>query len=190
MSVGVKAAAFAVLVRVLLVSFGDELSMDANTGWPPVLAGIAAITMFYGNFAAIAQSSVKRMLAYSSIAHAGYILVGVVAAFRVGDTAVSAVLYYLMAYTVSNALAFGSLIYLGSKGKEAVSYEDLAGVGRRHPACSRSWAFRRRPASSASTTSSAPRSKPEAAWCGSPSSACSRARWARTTTSASSSTCS
>jgi NADH-quinone oxidoreductase subunit N len=134
MSVGVKAAAFAVLVRVLLVSFGDELSMDANTGWPPVLAGIAAITMFYGNFAAIAQSSVKRMLAYSSIAHAGYILVGVVAAFRVGDTAVSAVLYYLMAYTVSNALAFGSLIYLGSKGKEAVSYEDLAGVGRRHPA--------------------------------------------------------
>jgi len=134
MSVGVKAAGFAVLVRVLLVSFGDDLSASAATGWPPVIAGLAAITMIYGNLAAVAQSSVKRMLAYSSIAHAGYILVGVAAAFRVGETAVSAVLYYLMAYTVSNALAFGSLIYMGSRGKEAVSYEDLAGVGRRHPA--------------------------------------------------------
>jgi NADH-quinone oxidoreductase subunit N len=73
------------------------------------------------------------MLAYSSIAHAGYILVGVVAAFRVGETAVSSVLYYLMAYTASNALAFGSLILMGSKDREAVSYEDLAGAGRRHP---------------------------------------------------------
>ncbi len=90
--------------------------------------------MIFGNLAAVAQSSVKRMLAYSSIAHAGYILVGVAASFRAGDAAVSAVLYYLMAYTVSNALAFGSLILMGSRGKEAVSYEDLAGVGRRHPA--------------------------------------------------------
>ncbi len=134
MAVGVKAAAFAVLVRVLLVSFGDDLSASGDTGWPPVLAGLAAVTMIYGNIAAVAQSSVKRMLAYSSIAHAGYILVGVVAAFRVGETAVISVLYYLMAYTVSNALAFGALICLGSRGKEAVSYEDLAGVGRRHPA--------------------------------------------------------
>ena len=134
MSVGVKAAAFAVLVRVLFVSFGDDLSMDANTGWPPALAGLAAITMVVGNLAAVVQTSVKRMLAYSSVAHAGYILVGLVAAFRVGEEAISAVLYYLMAYTVSNALAFGSLILLGSRGKEAVSYEDLAGVGRRHPA--------------------------------------------------------
>jgi NADH-quinone oxidoreductase subunit N len=134
MSVGVKAAAFAILVRVLLVSFGDELSANAATGWPPVIAGLAAVTMIYGNLAAVGQSSVKRMLAYSSIAHAGYILVGVAAAFRVGEAAVSSVLYYLMAYTVSNALAFGSLIYMGSRGKEAVSYEDLAGVGRRHPA--------------------------------------------------------
>ncbi len=133
MSVGVKAAGFAILVRVLLVSFGDDLSANAETGWPPVIAGLAAITMIYGNFAAVGQSSVKRMLAYSSIAHAGYILVGVAAAFRVGEAAVSAVFYYLMAYTVSNALAFGSLIYIGSRGKEAVSFEDLAGVGRRHP---------------------------------------------------------
>jgi NADH-quinone oxidoreductase subunit N len=90
--------------------------------------------MVYGNLAALAQTSVKRMLAYSSVAHAGYILVGLAAAHEVGELAVSAVLYYMAAYTVSNVLAFGSLILMGSKGKEAVSYDDLAGAGRRHPA--------------------------------------------------------
>lgn len=133
MAIVIKTAAFGILVRVLLRAFGDPLSMDGATGWPPVLAGLAALTMVFGNLAAIVQTSVKRMLAYSSIAHAGYLLVGVVSAFRVGETAVSSVLYYLLAYTVSNALAFGALIWVGSKGKEAVSYEDLAGVGRRHP---------------------------------------------------------
>ncbi len=133
MAVVVKAAAFAVMLRVLLVCFGDEISAGAVAGWPPVLAGLAVVTMVYGNIAAVYQSSVKRMLAYSSIAHAGYILIGVVAIFRVQETAVSAVLYYLMAYTVSNVLAFGSLIAMGTRGKESVSYEDLAGAGRRHP---------------------------------------------------------
>lgn len=133
MSVVVKAAAFAVLLRVLIVCFGDPISSGATSGWPPALAVLSVITMVYGNIAAVYQSSVKRMLAYSSIAHAGYILVGVVAIFRVGPTAVSAVLFYLMAYTVSNVLAFGSLIVMGTKGKEAVSYDDLAGAGRRHP---------------------------------------------------------
>ncbi len=134
MAIAVKAAAFAVMVRVLLVGFGDPLSASAETGWPPALAGLAAVTMIFGNIAAIMQSSVKRMLAYSSIAHAGYIMVGVVAAFRVGEQGISSVLFYLMAYTASNALAFGSLILMGSRGREAVSYDDLAGVGRRHPA--------------------------------------------------------
>ena len=133
MSVAVKAAAFAVLVRVLLGIYGDTLSMSAASGWPPAIAGIAAITMVFGNLAAINQSNVKRMLAYSSIAHAGYLLVGVVAAFRNPEAGVSSVLFYLLAYTVSNALAFGSLILMGSRGREVVSYEDLAGVGQRHP---------------------------------------------------------
>jgi NADH-quinone oxidoreductase subunit N len=135
MSVAVKAAAFAVLVRVLLVGFSDALSADFHTGWPAALAGFAAVTMLYGNIAAVYQSSVKRMLAYSSIAHAGYVLIGVVAMFSeaVRVEAVSAVLYYLAAYTVSNVLAFGSLIALGSHGREAVDYQDLAGAGRRHP---------------------------------------------------------
>lgn len=132
MSVVVKSAAFAVMLRVLVVAFGDELLASESSGWPPAVAGLAAFTMVYGNVAAIAQTSVKRMLAYSSIAHAGYVLVGVCAASEV-EAGASSVLYYLLAYTASNVLAFGSLILLGTKGKEAVSYEDLAGVGRRHP---------------------------------------------------------
>ncbi len=133
MSVGVKAAAVAVLVRVLVGAFGDPASMGLYTGWTPVIILLSIATMVYGNLAAIAQSSVKRMLAYSSVAHAGYILVGLAAVHQVGSYAVSAVLYYVAAYTVSNVLAFGSLILMGSKGKEAVSYADLAGAGRRHP---------------------------------------------------------
>lgn len=133
MSVVVKSAAFAVLVRILLVTFGDELSASADTGWPPVIAGLAVLTMVYGNVAAVGQTSVKRMLAYSSIAHAGYILVGIAAALKVGEEALSAVFFYLLAYTVSNAMAFGALVMAGSAGREAVSYEDLAGLGRRHP---------------------------------------------------------
>ncbi len=133
MSVTVKSAAFAVLARVLVGLFGDELSASGSTGWPPVIAGLAALTMVIGNVAAVSQSSVKRMLAYSSIAHAGYALVALCASFRVGEAGVSALLFYLAAYTVSNVLAFGSLILMGSYGKEVVSYDDLAGVGRRHP---------------------------------------------------------
>ncbi len=133
MSVGVKAAAVAVLLRVLVGAFGDPASMGLYTGWTPVIVLLSIATMVYGNLAALAQSSVKRMLAYSSIAHAGYILVGLAAVHEVGSFAVSSVLYYIGAYTVSNVLAFGSLILMGSKGKEAVSYDDLAGAGRRHP---------------------------------------------------------
>jgi NADH-quinone oxidoreductase subunit N len=137
MSVVVKSAAFAVLIRIVLTCFSDELTASMSTGWPGVLAPLAALTMIYGNVAAAQQASVKRMLAYSSIAHAGYILIGVVTLYSpdpgVRTTAVSGILFYLLAYTVSNVLAFGSLIAIGSHGKEAVSYEDLAGVGRRHP---------------------------------------------------------
>jgi len=133
MSVAVKAAAVAVIVRVLVGAFGDPTSMNLYTGWTPIIVLLSVATMVYGNLAAVAQSSVKRMLAYSSIAHAGYIFVGLAAVHQVGSYAVSAVLYYVAAYTVSNVLAFGSLILMGSKGREAVSYDDLAGAGRRHP---------------------------------------------------------
>ncbi len=133
MAMCVKTAAFVVMVRVFLVAFGTAELSSGTSGWPPVLAGLAALTMVFGNLGAVVQTSVKRMLAYSSIAHAGYILIGIVAASKVGETAISAVLFYLAAYTVSNALAFGALIFAGSENREAVSYEDLAGLGRRKP---------------------------------------------------------
>ncbi len=133
MAVAVKAGAFAMMLRVLLTVFGDAQSASWSTGWPPVLAIIAVLTMTVANLIAGRQESVKRMLAYSSIAHAGYLLVGVVAGLRSGD-AVGSVLFYLLTYTASTAGAFGSLILCGRKGAEAVSYEDLAGIGRRHPA--------------------------------------------------------
>jgi NADH-quinone oxidoreductase subunit N len=135
MAVAVKSAAFAMMLRVLLMAFGDSSSASWGTGWPPVLAGIAALTMTVANLVAGRQESVKRMLAYSSIAHAGYVLIGVVATIRQnGSEAEASVLFYLLAYTVSTAGAFGALILTGRKGAEAVSYEDLAGLGRRHPA--------------------------------------------------------
>jgi len=129
----VKSAVFIVMVRVFLVGFASPELTSGTSGWPPIFAALAAVTMVFGNLGAVVQTSVKRMLAYSSIAHAGYILIGIVAAPKVGETAVTAVLYYLAAYTVSNALAFGALVMAGSHNKESVSYEDLAGLGRRHP---------------------------------------------------------
>jgi NADH-quinone oxidoreductase subunit N len=89
--------------------------------------------MTVANLIAGRQQSIKRMLAYSSIAHAGYALVGVVAA-GANPAATGSVLFYLLAYTASTAGAFGALILCGSRGKEAVSYADLAGIGKRHPA--------------------------------------------------------
>jgi len=133
MSVVVKTAAFAVFVRLLLLGFGDHLSASAN-GWPAIVSGLAAVTMVYGNLAAVGQTSVKRMLAYSSIAHAGYLLLGLAAVSKVPTEATSGILYYLAAYTVSNALVLGALIWSGSNGKEVTSFADLAGLGRRHPA--------------------------------------------------------
>lgn len=134
MAVVVKAAVFGVMIRILFTAFGDDALANADSGWPPALMGLAGVTMVVANLAALGQKSVKRMLAYSSISHAGFILMGVVAASRLdGGDGLSSVLFYLAAYTVSNVLAFGSLILVGSYGKEAVSYEDLAGVGRRHP---------------------------------------------------------
>ncbi len=128
MAVAVKAAAFATLLRVLLVSWTSWAS-----GWPPVMAALAAVPMTVANLVAGRQESVKRMLAYSSIAHAGYALVAVTALMRGPTEAAASVLFYLLAYTVSTAGAFGSLILCGSRDREAVSYEDLSGLGKRHP---------------------------------------------------------
>jgi NADH-quinone oxidoreductase subunit N len=141
MAVAVKSAAFAMMLRVLWSAFGDPASMSWGAGWPPLLAALAVLTMTVANLVAGRQASVKRMLAYSSIAHAGYALVGVVAMMKDGTAGQASVMFYLLTYTVSTAGAFGALILCGSRGKEAVSYEDLAGIGKRHPAAALAFSF-------------------------------------------------
>jgi NADH-quinone oxidoreductase subunit N len=122
---GSKVAAFAALIRVLLGSL-----RGAQADWTAVLWGVAVVTMTLGNVVAIAQSNLKRMLAYSSVAHVGYMLVGVVAG---GAFGAGAVLFYLLVYTFTTAGAFGVLAMCQRAGEEATDVGDYAGLARRHP---------------------------------------------------------
>lgn len=140
MAAAVKSAAFAVLLRVLLIGFGDARLMSWGSGWPPALMLLAVLTMTFANLVAGRQESVKRMLAYSSVAHAGYGLVGIAATMG-SSTGAASVLFYMLVYAISTVGAFGALILCGSRGAEAVSFEDLAGIGRRHPAAALVFAF-------------------------------------------------
>jgi len=125
MSTGGKSAAFA----VMLLIFAPGV-MQAAAGLRGILSVIAALSMIVGNVTAISQISIKRMLAYSSIAHAGYMLVGVVAANATGSTGV---LFYLMAYTMMNVGAFGVLSILESKDGQNLTFDDYAGLSAKHP---------------------------------------------------------
>jgi NADH-quinone oxidoreductase subunit N len=125
MAVGVKAAAFAAFGRVFLAALGDVAAQ-----WSGLLALLAALTMTVGNVTAVLQRSVKRMLAYSSIAHAGYALVGIVAATRDGGAALC---FYLAVYAFMTLGAFAVLIALGRRGEPNEDLADWAGVGFRHP---------------------------------------------------------
>ena len=122
---GSKAAAFASLLRVLLTAL-----RGAPLDWPMLMWGMAAITMSVGNVVALAQQNLKRMLAYSSIAHVGYMLVGVVAGGSLGN---GAVLFYLLVYTFTTAGAFGAILLLERDGREAVQLADYGGLATRHP---------------------------------------------------------
>ena len=122
---GSKTAAFAAFMRLLLTSFGM-----ARADWAPMLWALAALTMTLGNVVALAQSNLKRMLAYSSIAHVGYMAVGVVAG---GGAGTSAVLYYLFAYTFTTVGTFGVVALCDRAGEEAVSVSDYAGLARKSP---------------------------------------------------------
>ena len=122
---GSKAAVFAVLVRLLL---SGVRAVQAD--WTAVLWVLAALTMTLGNVVAIAQSNLKRMLAYSSIAHVGYMLVGLAVG---GAAGAGAVLFYLLAYTFTTAGTFGVITLCVRAGEEAVDVRDYAGLGRRHP---------------------------------------------------------
>ena len=174
MSTGVKAAAFAAFARVFLSPL-EPLQAQ----WIPVLSVIAALTMIVGTVVGVVQTNIKRMLAYSSIAHAGYLLLGIVAANSAGK---AAILFYLLAYAVTNLGALGIVALLGTpreRARRAARFrrpvaiapgpggadDGVPAVARRLPADS--------PASSASGTSSTPRSRKGTT--GSPSSACSRA---------------
>jgi NADH-quinone oxidoreductase subunit N len=131
LSTASKAAGFAVLVRVLLVAFrGDEMMPN----WAAVIAAMSVITMTLGNTLALAQKNIKRLLAYSSIAHAGYILIGVVAIAPEGpfNLGIRSVVFYLIAYIVTNLAAFGVVAaferVVGSSELEA-----YRGLSRRAP---------------------------------------------------------
>jgi len=132
MAAVVKTGAFCMLLRVLLVALPDPRLMSWGAGWTHALAGIAVITMTFANVVAARQSSVKRMLAYSSISHAGYALIGMAAMLGSRD-AQSSVMMYIVTYSLSTLGAFGSLMWAGSRGNEVASYDDLAGLGRRNP---------------------------------------------------------
>jgi len=122
LSTASKAAGFAVLLRFMFLVFPAQL-------WAPVLAAIAVATMTLGNLIALTQRNIKRLLAYSSIAHAGYVLVGLVA---VSETGMTSVVYYLIAYLVTNLAAFGVVIIYG----RIVGTDDITayyGLSRRSP---------------------------------------------------------
>jgi NADH-quinone oxidoreductase subunit N len=124
MSAGAKLGAFSALIRVLVVF------LPVSAVWHDVVWVLAALTMIVGNVVAVLQTDVKRMLAYSSIAHAGYILVGVLAGNADGQ---QAVLFYMLVYTFMNLGAFGVLILLARTGKEFNSVRDLQGLAHSHP---------------------------------------------------------
>jgi len=125
MATGVKAAGFSALLRVFFTAL-PAFQPD----WTSIMWLIAVATMTFGNIIAISQNNIKRMLAYSSIAHAGYILVAFVAGNKLGT---SGILFYLMAYAFMNLGAFTCVILLGKKGEENTLITDYAGLGFKYP---------------------------------------------------------
>jgi NADH-quinone oxidoreductase subunit N len=125
MATGVKAAAFVALVRVLIEAFPS-----AEQLWQPVIFWIAIASMVVGNLIALAQRTLKRMLAYSSIAHAGYLLAAVWPGSRL---AAGAVLLYLLGYVLTTLASFGFLAVFGRGGERDVTFDDVAGLASRRP---------------------------------------------------------
>jgi len=125
MSASVKAAAFAAFIRLLLTAVPQ-----LHQSWDVIVWWLAAITMVVGNLVALAQRPLKRMLAYSSIAHAGYLLTALVGGAAAGA---AAFLYYLLFYTLMTVGAFAVLAFKGRGGERDVLVDDLAGLGETHP---------------------------------------------------------
>jgi NADH-quinone oxidoreductase subunit N len=131
MAAGAKIAGFAALLRVFATAF-PSIAADIT----PVLQVISALTMIVGNLIAISQSDIKRMLAYSSIAHAGYILMAFVPYGNpeVAPVSIAAGLFYLVAYVLTNFGAWGVVIALEQKEGKGLAISDYAGLGRKYPA--------------------------------------------------------
>ena len=125
MSAGPKAAGFAAFLRVFLVAFP---TMQAD--WSELLWILAVLTMTIGNIIALRQDNIKRMLAYSSIAHAGYALVGFVAANATGTTGI---MFYMLSYAFMNIGAFAIVILIGKQGEKNGNVQDFAGLGHKRP---------------------------------------------------------
>lgn len=130
MSVAVKAASFAMFARLFLTGIHELRGVGDLPGWGVMLGVVAAVTMTWGNFAAITQRNAKRLLAYSSISHAGYLLLGLIAGNRVGYTGL---VVYLVVYVAMNVGAFAVLIALRREGAEGDRLDDFNGLARRAP---------------------------------------------------------
>lgn len=130
MAAGAKAGGFAALVRLFMVIFP---SLQAD--FAPLIWGLSALTMLVGNLLAIAQSDIKRMLAYSSIAHAGYLLMPLIAFGipGVATSAAAAVLFYLVAYSLTNFGVWAVVIALEKAENRGLNLDDYAGLGRKYP---------------------------------------------------------
>jgi NADH-quinone oxidoreductase subunit N len=126
MSAGPKAAAFAIFFRLFMTSFGP-----LNERWIPVVWGCALLSMIIGNFAALVQTNVKRLLGYSSIAHAGYILVALTSDSQIG---MAAGMFYVASYALMNIGAFAVITHVVGRNEKHVRIEDLAGLAKREPA--------------------------------------------------------
>jgi len=125
MSAGPKAAAFAIFLRVFMTAFEP-----ITTRWEPFVWASALLTMVIGNFAALAQTNIKRLLAYSSIAHAGYVMVAIAAHNQIGT---AAAMFYLAAYAFMNIGAFAVITHFSRQGEKFVNIEDLSGLGWKQP---------------------------------------------------------
>ena len=125
LSAGPKAAAFAVFLRIFVTAFEP-----IGGRWAPVVWLAALLSMTVGNFAALLQTNIKRMLAYSSIAHAGYVLVALSARSEPGTAAAR---FYLAAYALMNIGAFAAVSHITGKGERYQNIDDFAGLGRKQP---------------------------------------------------------
>ncbi len=123
-----KIAVFAIALRIYLIDY-----LILQEFFAPFLLLVAVITLIAGSLTAVTQSSVKRMLAASSIVHSGYLLIGLSSTGSLGSSAASAVLFYLVAYMFSAVGAFGILSYIGRGSAERLTYDDLKGLAAHHP---------------------------------------------------------